>query len=161
MSELNKIIGKRIKDRRNELGMTQKQLAQEIGCAEITVRQYESGRNAPKIDTRVAIANALKIGYAELFAVDYTNSSNTSIDIAALKRGDIEHAIKEPADLVATFTDENGNPVTYAEHYEPATDEERNQLIDLLLKTGLSAEKRAEMLNYFDFIKYKEKHGIK
>ena len=70
MSEQNKIIGKRIKNRRKELGMTQKDLAQRIGCAEITIRQYESGRNAPKIDTRISIAKALDIPYGTLFNPD-------------------------------------------------------------------------------------------
>lgn len=70
MNELNKMIGKRIKDRRNELGFTQKELAQRIGCAEITVRQYESGRNAPKIETRAALAKALDLPYGVLFNPD-------------------------------------------------------------------------------------------
>lgn len=72
MSELNKQIGMRIKNRRKELRMTQKELGQKIGCAEITIRQYESGRNAPKIDTRIALAKALDISYAALFDPDAT-----------------------------------------------------------------------------------------
>ena len=36
---------------------------------------------------------------------------------------------------------------------------ERDQFIDLLLKTGLSPEKRLEMLNYYDFINFKEQHN--
>ena len=74
MNEQNKIIGKRIKERRRALKMTQKELAQKIGCAEITVRQYESGRNAPKVDTRIALAKALDVPYVELFTPLQWNS---------------------------------------------------------------------------------------
>ena len=56
--------------------------------------------------------------------------------------------------------DKNGDPVNYSEPIEPAIDEERDQFIDLLLRTEFSVEKRKELLNYFDFIKYKEQHGI-
>ena len=158
MSEQNKIIGKRIKERRKALKMTQKELGEKIGCAEITVRQYESGRYFPKIDTQIALANALKVKHADLFAVEYKEPSEADVDMEALKRGDVEHAVKKPSTLIATFPDENGDPVNYSEPIEPAIDEERDQFKDLLSKTKLSAEKRVEMLNYFDFIKFKEKH---
>ena len=166
MSEQNKIIGMRIKERRRALKISQKELGERIGCAEITIRQYESGRYSPKIDTRIALANALGVSYADLFIPDQTsispNTAETTINIDALKRGDVEGAIKEPADIIMTVKDENGNPINYSDHYEPQTiDEERDQFIDLLLKTNLSAEKRAELLNYFDFIKYKEQRRTK
>lgn len=70
MSEQNKIIGKRIKERRKALKMTQKELSEKIGCAEITIRQYENGRYSPKIDTRIALAKALDVPYVELFVPD-------------------------------------------------------------------------------------------
>ncbi len=67
MNQQNKIIGARIKERRKELKMTQKELGEKIGCAEITIRQYENGRYSPKIDTRIAIAKALEVNYDTLF----------------------------------------------------------------------------------------------
>ena len=67
MLQQNKIIGTRIKERRKALKMTQKELAEKIGCAEITVRQYENGRYSPKTDTRIAIAKALNVDYDKLF----------------------------------------------------------------------------------------------
>lgn len=75
MSEQNKIIGKRIKERRKALKMTQKELGEKIGCAEITIRQYENGRYSPKIDTRIALANALGVSYTDLFVPDQTPTS--------------------------------------------------------------------------------------
>lgn len=63
-----KEIGKRIKQYRKEKGFTQKELAETIGCAEMTISQYERGLYSPKIDTRIALANALGVPYVELFA---------------------------------------------------------------------------------------------
>lgn len=64
-------IGKRIKEHRKAAGMTQKELAEKVGCAEITIRQYESGKYLPKTDARLKIANALEVFYGDLF-VDQT-----------------------------------------------------------------------------------------
>ena len=67
MSDLKKELGSRIKKIRKEKNITQKELAEMVGCAEITIRQYENGRYSPKIDTRIAIAKALDIPYDCLF----------------------------------------------------------------------------------------------
>lgn len=88
MNELNKMIGKRIKDRRKELNMTQKELAQLIGCAEITVRQYESGRNAPKIETRAALAKALDLPYGVLFDPDTADLVSMLPEVGVSVEGD-------------------------------------------------------------------------
>lgn len=157
-NEEKKEIGKRIQKRRKELRLTQKELADRIHKVEGSVRQYENGLRMPDGTTKAALANALGVSHTDLFKVNYVDPSKTSINMTALKQGDIEHAIKEPAEITATFKDENENPVTYTDHYEPAIDEERDQFMDLLSKTKLSAEKRVEMLNYFDFIKFKEEH---
>lgn len=161
MNEKNGLLpgfGKRLKDKRKELGMSQSVLAKKSGIAFRSIQDYESEKRTPKIDARRDLANALGVIYTDIFVENYVDPSKTSINMTALKQGDIEHAIKEPAEIIATFRDENENPVTYTDHYEPAIDEERDQFKDLLSKTKLSAEKRAEMLNYFDFIKFKEEH---
>lgn len=90
MNDLNKMIGKRIKDRRKELKMTQKELAQLIGCAEITVRQYESGRNAPKIETRAAIAKALNVPYGVLFNPDASELTSMLPEVGVMVEGDTD-----------------------------------------------------------------------
>ena len=56
-------LGSFIKERRMAAGMTQKQLANKIGKAEITVRQYERGGRTPDLETKIAIANALNFAY--------------------------------------------------------------------------------------------------
>lgn len=67
-----KEIGKRIKKYRKEKRLTQKELAKLIGCAEMTISQYERGLYLPKTDTRIALANALGISYGDLFIPDQT-----------------------------------------------------------------------------------------
>ena len=62
-----KEIGKRIKRFRKEKRITQRQLAEAIGCAEMTISQYERGLYSPKIDVRIAIAKALAVPYECLF----------------------------------------------------------------------------------------------
>ena len=44
-------LGENIKRYRLEKGLTQKQLADNLGLAEITIRQYENDKRTPKIDT--------------------------------------------------------------------------------------------------------------
>ena len=114
MSEQNKIIGKRIKNCRKELGMTQKDLAQKIGCAEITIRQYESGRNAPKIDTRIAIAKALGVSYDALFR-PFGEETDYMFEMAA-KYNESELIGKALADMdVVTLTDDKKHMRMYGD----------------------------------------------
>ena len=65
-SELNKIIGKRIKDRRKELKLTQKELADRLDVTRSLVGQYERGVRNPKPSTLQRIADALGISVTEL-----------------------------------------------------------------------------------------------
>lgn len=54
-------IGEIIKEKRRSAGLTQEALAQKIGCATITIRQYESGKREPSIEVLNDIANALNL----------------------------------------------------------------------------------------------------
>ena len=51
--------GELIQQRRKAKGLTQKQLAEMLGVAEITIRQYETNKREPKIDKLSRIADAL------------------------------------------------------------------------------------------------------
>ena len=64
--EINE-IGLRIKKRRKELGITQKELGRRISRAEVTVQQYESGIRFPNLEARLLIATALDCEYEDLF----------------------------------------------------------------------------------------------
>lgn len=63
-------IGHLIKQRRKEAGLTQEALAKKVGCATITIRQYESGKREPNVSTLHDIANALNVGIFDLLPDD-------------------------------------------------------------------------------------------
>lgn len=56
----------RIKTCRKKAGFTQKQLAEKCGMAEITIRQYESGKRQPRIEQLRRIAAALGVYISDL-----------------------------------------------------------------------------------------------
>lgn len=59
-------IGEIIKEKRRAAGLTQEALAQKIGCATITIRQYEAGKREPNISTLQDIADALGVEIFDL-----------------------------------------------------------------------------------------------
>lgn len=63
-------IGEIIKEKRRSAGLTQEALAQKIGCATITIRQYESGKREPSIEVLNDIANALNLEIFDLIPED-------------------------------------------------------------------------------------------
>lgn len=54
-------FGKKIKEIRKNKHITQKKLSELTGIAEITIRQYEAGKYAPKFDKVRLIAKALNV----------------------------------------------------------------------------------------------------
>lgn len=66
-------IGEHIKAARKNKGWTQKQLENKTGINEANIRKYESGRQNPKIETLIKIANALEINVNELLDLKNIN----------------------------------------------------------------------------------------
>jgi len=64
-------IGERIRELRKLRRLTQKQLAEMTGIAEITIRQYESGKYTPKIAKIQMIASALDTDIGYLLQVEH------------------------------------------------------------------------------------------
>ena len=62
-------IGKRIKELRKNNKITQKQLSELTGIAEITIRQYEADKYIPKIGNLQKISTALHIPLAEFLNI--------------------------------------------------------------------------------------------
>lgn len=54
METLEKQIGNRLRERRDELNLTQSEVASEMGVAVTTVQRLESGETQPRIDTLLA-----------------------------------------------------------------------------------------------------------
>ena len=55
-----------IKTRRLELGLSQENLAKQLGVKRVTVSQWEAGRNTPKTKMLQEIAKALKCSTDDL-----------------------------------------------------------------------------------------------
>lgn len=67
-------IGQDIKAARKRVGITQKQLAEKIGVAAITIQQYENGAREPKMETIAKIANALGVSVYSLLNFDQASA---------------------------------------------------------------------------------------
>lgn len=65
MYDLNYMAG-RIKKARNDVGLTQGQLAQKLYCERETVTAWESGKNIPKIDTLIQLCDILQCDLGHL-----------------------------------------------------------------------------------------------
>lgn len=59
--------GEAIRNQRETLGMTQKQLAEKVGCDQSAVAQWEKGATAPTVERQLAIAQALSVDARVLF----------------------------------------------------------------------------------------------
>lgn len=54
-------IGSRIKERREQLGMTQKQLADKLGVTKSAICNYENGTSKPKEDVLLNVFKVLSV----------------------------------------------------------------------------------------------------
>ena len=54
-------LAERIKSLRKGAGLTQQQLGLQFGVAKNTISQYETGRNAPNDDIKIAMANYFNV----------------------------------------------------------------------------------------------------
>ena len=83
--ERRQAIGRRVAACRNGLGLTQEVVAERAKLTEATVRAVETGRRAPSIDSIAAIASALGVPVATLFADDVV-TIGTDAEVARLFR---------------------------------------------------------------------------
>ncbi len=65
-AKLPKIISKRIKKLRAELGMTQEDLAEKVGVSRVYIGYVEQGRNSPSLEILERIAKALRVKIGDL-----------------------------------------------------------------------------------------------
>ena len=59
-------VGDRIKERRKQLGLSQKELADKAGLRQATISAAETGKNNPSSETIQVIAQALGIRHSDL-----------------------------------------------------------------------------------------------
>ena len=133
-----KEIGKRIKQYRKAKGFTQKELAEIIGCAEMTISQYERGLYSPKSDMREKIANALGVPSPDLF----TDRTPETFDSP-------EDFMKRRAELSQEKNGISKNlKVSYGEHIT-------NKLSYTFKQSGLTEAEANELDNYYSYLMYK------
>lgn len=75
---INYVNNDGIRSLREELGLTQKELADQIGVSDKTVSKWETGRGLPDISVLGALAEALGVSLSELFAGAKTTNRNKS-----------------------------------------------------------------------------------
>src|SRR5688500_5732074 len=77
-------LSDRIHQRRAELGLSQKDLAGQIGVTQGAIAQFESGSRAPSLDLLPAVSKALRV------STDYllTGSESEWLDIGSLNAAD-------------------------------------------------------------------------
>ncbi len=86
---IDKRIGKRIKERREELGMTQDQFAEKLGVATNYISTIERGASFPRCEKLIMLLNGLETSADAIFCdvLDHTaeyRASMLSEKIAAL-----------------------------------------------------------------------------
>ena len=83
-------LGKRIRTRRRELGMTQEILAETIGVSTSFVGHIERGSRKPSITTLVHLANALSSSANELLRDSLNTLNAVSLPEIALSKEQLE-----------------------------------------------------------------------
>ena len=71
---IDKRVGKRIKQRREQLGLTQEQFAEKLGVATNYISTIERGASFPRYEKLVAIINALETSADAIFCDVDTHS---------------------------------------------------------------------------------------
>ena len=77
---IDKRVGKRIKERREELGMTQEEFAEALGVATNYISTIERGASFPRYEKLVLLLNGLQTSADAIFCdvLDYSNSYKAS-----------------------------------------------------------------------------------
>lgn len=109
-----KVIGENLKRIRLSQGKTQETLATEAGISLPGLRNFENGKNAPKVDVLLSLGNALGVGFSELikevkmpqairFRAQKKLKTREQIILESMKRlnglNEVEDLLKQPTKL--------------------------------------------------------------
>lgn len=111
-------IGKLIKEYRKEKGLTQKELAERIGVAEITIRQYEADKYRPGFDNMIKIMGELELEPAQVLPKETSNDRRDRMKLIKLTTLTGKQIYINPAYLCAV----GSKPAYHVEHGEVITD---------------------------------------
>lgn len=109
VSKLPALLGKRLKERRVQLEMTQAGLAEMVGVDPETISRIERGAALPGLLRLEAIADALKVGVASLIQSSSSVAEDQALQIAIWLKTMNEHDREFVVDYVKK----------YAEHRKP------------------------------------------
>ena len=98
------MLGKRIKQGRLRLDLTQYALAEEVGVSQNFLGDIERGIKAPSITTAIRLANVLNISLDVMFAESLTNQVNETKDVI-LSDSQLAILKKFVKDMKDTFVD--------------------------------------------------------
>ena len=78
---IDKRIGKRIKQRREKIGLTQEQFAEKLGVAPNYISTIERGASFPRCEKLIAIINGLETSADAIFCdvIDHTTEYRASV----------------------------------------------------------------------------------
>lgn len=95
---MDNIIGDNIRKYREQVGLSQKQLAKKIGVSNSRLSNWEQGINNPPADFLGIICDALNISASELLGIklstDELNHEERKIIQAYRIKPDLQHAVK-------------------------------------------------------------------
>ena len=74
--------GELIKERRTELGLSQRELGERLGVTGSMIGQYENGTRTPKFQTLCKIAAALETQVANLYGKDVSFEDGLKIPVS-------------------------------------------------------------------------------
>jgi len=84
---LTRQLGKNIRSRRKQLGLTQEQLAEQIGVGHQALSRIEQGKMAPKMERLPSLAKSLQCSVSDLFRQDDERSISHAKRIEELLNG--------------------------------------------------------------------------
>lgn len=86
-------LGRLIQDRRQELNVSQIQLAEAVGCTQQTLSRWEKGRILPPFERLPHLARALQVDPAELFRAASVSAERSRFLPAAERIGGVEEKV--------------------------------------------------------------------
>ena len=84
---LTSLLGKNIRRRRKQIGLTQEQLAEMLGVGHQALSRIEQGKMAPKMDRLPCLARSLQCTVSELFRQEEERSISHAKRIEELLTG--------------------------------------------------------------------------
>jgi transcriptional regulator with XRE-family HTH domain len=103
-SSLGTVLGKNIADRRMALGLTQAQLAEQLGADTVTISRFERGNHLPSLQRLEKIADMLGVPLAELLSQSTNLCTDQSLTIQAMLSGLSEADRRLILEMVQAFS---------------------------------------------------------